>query len=137
MKLTPFGREVRGLRMDTGRMMKDMADHLHVSESYVSAVEFGKRAIPETWPMQIAAFFGLGKEKSEGLQVLAKGSNKVLSIDLQDDSLSQLHRETAAIFAMSLPKFSEEQLLRVKRHLEEIRHEKPWARGSSVAVDGS
>ncbi len=134
MKLTPFGREVRGLRMDNARMLKDLAEHLKVSESYVSAVEFGRRAVPEEWPERIAQFFALAKDRVEQLRVLSKSSNKSLSIDMEGLALPQIHRDTAAIFAMDLPRYTEEEVKKIKQCLEELRYEKPWARGSS-AVD--
>lgn len=41
--ITPIGKFLRKLRIDTGEILKDMAEKLHVSPSFLSAVENGKK----------------------------------------------------------------------------------------------
>ena len=43
--ITPIGKFLRKLRIDTGEILKDMAEKLHVSPSFLSAVENGKKKI--------------------------------------------------------------------------------------------
>lgn len=57
MKLTEFGKFSRKLRIDNGELLKDMAIKLNVTVSYLSAVEIGKRNIPEK----------MGRRNSKGL----------------------------------------------------------------------
>ncbi|KHF28295.1 Helix-turn-helix domain protein [Anoxybacillus sp. BCO1] len=47
--LTEFGRFCRKLRIDNGELLKHMADKLGVTSSYLSAVENGKRNVPQDW----------------------------------------------------------------------------------------
>ena len=47
--LTSFGCYLRKLRIDTGYLLKDLASYLCVTSSYLSAVEMGKRRIPDDW----------------------------------------------------------------------------------------
>lgn len=47
--LTEFGKFSRKLRIDCGELLKNMADKLGVTPSYLSAVENGKRNVPEEW----------------------------------------------------------------------------------------
>jgi transcriptional regulator with XRE-family HTH domain len=44
--LTEFGQYLRKIRIDCGDLLKDMADKLGVTSSYLSAVETGKRNVP-------------------------------------------------------------------------------------------
>ena len=44
--LTGFGKELRKLRIMAGELIRDMADKLEVTASYLSAVETGKRQVP-------------------------------------------------------------------------------------------
>jgi transcriptional regulator with XRE-family HTH domain len=45
---------MRRLRLDQGVLLKDMADVLNVTPSYLSAVEHGTRRIPTGWVAKIA-----------------------------------------------------------------------------------
>ena len=47
--ITPFGKSLRNIRMDRGMLLKDMAQDLDVTSSYLSAVEVGKRNVSENW----------------------------------------------------------------------------------------
>ena len=47
--LTDFGKELRKIRIDNNEFLKDMANKLGVTVSYLSAVENGKRDIPDEW----------------------------------------------------------------------------------------
>ena len=53
--LTQFGKELRHIRLDRDEKLKDMAEKLGVTVSYLSAVENGKRNIPDNWIEMIAS----------------------------------------------------------------------------------
>ena len=44
--LTEFGVALRKLRLDYGERMGDMAERLHFSTAYLSAIENGRQSIP-------------------------------------------------------------------------------------------
>lgn len=46
---TQLGTFLKNLRLDSGELLKEMAEKLNVSSSFLSAVENGKRDIPESW----------------------------------------------------------------------------------------
>ena len=45
--LTEFGKCLRKIRIDKAELLKDMAEKLQVTSAYLSAVEHGKREIPD------------------------------------------------------------------------------------------
>lgn len=45
IKLTPFGKHIRKLRVDHDQTMSDMAEKIGLSSEYLSAVERGKKRI--------------------------------------------------------------------------------------------
>lgn len=45
MKLTPFGKCIRKLRIDKGVTMRDMSIEFGKSSAYLSAMELGKKAV--------------------------------------------------------------------------------------------
>ena len=60
--LTRVGIFLRKLRLDSGEIMKDMATKLDVSSSFLSAVENGKKKMPESWYDTIVNLYNLDKE---------------------------------------------------------------------------
>ncbi len=94
--LTPFGRFLRKLRIDQGELMKDMADRLGVTASYLSAVEMGKKAVPDAWLPQLLAKYGL--PDSAQLRDLANESKPEYRVSIPVGS-DDLKRKTVAVFA--------------------------------------
>ena len=86
--LTEFGKMCRKIRIDAGEIMADMADHLHVSAAFLSAVEHGKKPVPTEWPEQISIFYKLDAEAFDKLRKLADDSIRQIRIDIdeRDDS---------------------------------------------------
>lgn len=65
--LTKFGKFSRKLRIENGELLKDMADRLQVSSSYLSAVEVGKRTAPIKWASAIRDIYSLSESDYEEL----------------------------------------------------------------------
>lgn len=57
--LTDFGKFTRKLRVDHDQLLKDMAYKLGVTMSYLSAVEHGKRKIPNEWGAKLREHYDL------------------------------------------------------------------------------
>jgi len=80
--LTPFGKFCRKLRIDKGELLKDMADKLGVTPSYLSAVERGKRNIPKDWFEKISNIYLLNQSQRDTLFDVIQKSNITLKVDL-------------------------------------------------------
>jgi transcriptional regulator with XRE-family HTH domain len=74
-----------------------MADKLGVTSSYLSAVETGKRNIPDGWVEKIAQFYGLDMLEQDALQAAATNSVRAVTMDLSN--MVPKRRETALLFA--------------------------------------
>ncbi len=74
--MTPFAERVRALRIDRGVSQKEMAAALGVSPAYLSALEHGRRGVPN-WAMvqKIIGFFNIIWDEAEKLEELAHLSN--------------------------------------------------------------
>lgn len=57
--VTEFGKFCRKLRIDNDEHMVNMAEKLGVTSSYLSAVENGKRKVPEEWFNEISKHYTL------------------------------------------------------------------------------
>jgi len=95
--LTEFGQFLRKLRIDCDELLKDMAGVLGVTSSYLSAVETGKRNIPENWVEKICQHYNLDMIDRELLTVAAFNSTKTVTMDLSN--MVPKRRETASLFA--------------------------------------
>lgn len=114
--LTLFGQYVRKLRIDHNELLKDMAGRLGVTASYLSAVETGKRKIPENWTAEIGRLYDLDFHEQEALDTAAARSATALTLDLAD--LPQERRETALLFARQFEKIDNAALEEIKKLLK-------------------
>ena len=106
--LTAFGRFVRKLRIDTGCLLKDMADSLGVTSSYLSAVEMGKRKIPTDWAEKIIILFKLENESINQLHSAIQESQQELQLNLSNTSKQQ--RDLAFAFARKLDALDDQEI---------------------------
>lgn len=106
--LTPFGKFSRKLRIDRGELLKDMANNLGVTSAYLSAVEVGKRNIPESWLDKINSMYKLASEEAENLMKAYSETLTQIKIDLNNQTPQ--HKEAAMIFARELKDLNENEL---------------------------
>lgn len=108
--LTPFGRFLRKLRIDRGEIMKDMADKLQVTASFLSAVEVGKKSAPDSWVPSLGRLYDLGDLCS--LQHLVDLSKPEFKVEVPRDS-DDLRRETALMFARKVGAMDHDSLTKI------------------------
>jgi len=86
--LSQFGKFCRKLRIEKNERLLDMAQKLEVPPSFLSAVEFGKKSIPEGWKALIIDKYNLSTEQIAELQQAIDNSVRILKFDLseKDDS---------------------------------------------------
>ena len=106
--LTVFGKFLRILRMDTGELLKTMADKLEVTSSFLSAVENGKKKIPVDWVEKISRLYFLSDDKFIELQNAVCETNQCVEIGLSNLNCQQ--RELAFSFARKLNDIGDEEL---------------------------
>ena len=103
--ITTFGKFCRTLRIERDEFLKDMAKKLGVSPAYLSAVEVGKRNIPEGWTDALQKHYHLNETESEKLKIAVDMSAKQLKMNLAN--LSDHKKEVAVVFARRLDELSE------------------------------
>jgi hypothetical protein len=115
-------------------LMSEMASRMKCSPSYLSAVEFGRRAVPSDWPKEIAKILSLSPVEEAELKNAAEDSTSRLkgTVTVSLDELTPLQEEVAIEFARKLKELSDSDLERIKMHLLEGRaSEQNWRRGTS------
>lgn len=94
--LTPLGQQIRRLRLTKGVKLKEMADAFKVKSSFLSAVENGRKAMPEDWVAMLDSYFvGCGVNRSTWRE-LAELSKPKITINMA--GADAMDRETILAF---------------------------------------
>lgn len=114
--LTRFGKQLRKLRIDRGEKLKDMADRLGVTRAYLSAVENGKRTVPDAWVYAIIENYHLSDNEAQELQRAVYENKSDLTIDLRNTE----NAEVALSFARKFRQLTLEQANELQKILDKI-----------------
>ena len=117
--LTEFGKRLRSIRIDKDLLLKDMADLLEVTPSFLSAVETGRKGVPSKWPEIISEKLQLDRSELKKLSQLAEEATVNVKIDLKNASTVQ--RNAALSFARTFDSMSEEDAKRIIDFLHKER----------------
>lgn len=111
--LTNFGKALRKMRIDHGEFLKDMAAKLNVTVAYLSAVENGKREVPDDWMETLSDQYFLDPEEKKQLQEYAYEDKQSLKINLT--GIQKEEKELALAFARSFKDLSEEDMATMQK----------------------
>lgn len=118
--LTSIGKFLRKLRIDQGEILKDMAETLEVSSAFLSAVENGKKKMPEGWVEKLATLYSFTTEQTEELQAAVIATNNVVELNLK--TASPNNKALAISFAREFDSLDDETSRKIfellKRHEE-------------------
>lgn len=115
--VTSFGKTLRKMRIDRGMVLKNMADLLGVSSAYLSAIELGKRAIPDSLVNTIATTFELSGQDIINLKKQAEISQPSIKVDMSD--ANEQNKELMLVFARKFKDLSPEQLDKLDKMLKD------------------
>lgn len=106
--MTPFGLFMRKLRLESGLLLKDMAETMGVSSAYLSALEHGKKGAPGAeFVSALESKLRLSAAQTEELKRAVRDSATSVTIPAK---ATPLGFQTAHAFARKLPNLSEKQL---------------------------
>jgi len=130
--MTPFGEKVRAMRTERGIAQKEMAAALGVSPAYLSALEHGRRGVPN-WAMvqKIIGFFNVIWDEAEALEELAQLSDPRVTVDTA--GLSPAATALANRLALHIGALSGDDIARIVALLDEI-DQKSASRSSSRSL---
>lgn len=114
--LTEFGKEIRKLRLEHDDLLKNMADKLEVTSSYLSAIEHGKKPIPADLISRLRSIYDLTPEQIERLEQAKRESAMKVNIDLAGVNKKQAMLANA--FARKLNCFSDEDMEKIMKVIQ-------------------
>ena len=109
--VTKFGKLLRKLRIDQGQVLKQMADTLNVSSAYLSAIELGKRNIPDDLVESISVKYNILDASLNEFREAAELSQSSIKVNLADSK--DQNRETLLAFARKFNELDEAQLKKI------------------------
>ena len=115
--ITPFGKEVRKLRLENSMVLKDMADALEVSAAWLSATETGRKPAPEALVSKIAKLFRLTADAEKHLRHLADISKAEFKIRPRRDADLET-RDLASALARRFDDLNETDVADIRKILE-------------------
>ncbi|MDO5748983.1 MAG: helix-turn-helix transcriptional regulator [Planctomycetia bacterium] len=114
--LTSIGRFLRKLRIDQGEILKDMADKLDVTVSFLSAVENGKKRMPATWNKKICDIYQLNVDQRDAFTVAIAETE--VSIEMNLNEVTMGRRELAVSFARKFYEIDDFQAEEIRKILQ-------------------
>lgn len=114
---TRLGRFLKILRINHDQILKDMAELLGVSPAFLSAVENGKKNMPESWKEQLRTIYSLNAEQCEELELAALESKKQVILDLE--GAAKPRKQLACSFARNFKDMDDKTIERILKILQE------------------
>lgn len=118
--VTEIGSYLRKLRIEKREILKDMAEHLGVSSAFLSAVENGKKRMPNSWYQKLSEIYSLNDIQLGKLkQAVLESSDNV---ELNIHNASETNKQLAISFARQFDSIDERtsnQILEILRKRQE------------------
>lgn len=80
--VSSLGKFLRELRIENQEILRDMADNLGVSSAFLSAVENGKKKLPDSWYGKLTKLYSLTNRQQEQLKRAVMKSSKTVELDI-------------------------------------------------------
>lgn len=109
--ITSIGSFLRKLRLENNEILKNMAERLEVSSAFLSAVENGKKKMPETWYDKLTTLYSLNDQQREAMIQAALDSSDTVELNIQN--ASPFNRQLAVSFARQFETLDEDISLQI------------------------
>ena len=121
VNITPFGKELRKLRIDTDEVLVNMADKLHITSAYLSAIENGKRRVPKDFIEKLDKIYSLSEAQIKSLETALVDTQNRLVISFPEECKdNDGFIETALLISKKFHKLDKRQLKEVKKILMQV-----------------
>ena len=118
MAYTEFGEYFRILRIKHHEVLADVKEFLGVTSAFISAVECGKKKVPEDWIDKIVNHYSLNdNEKQQLIDSIEKSKNSI-NIDIASSTPEQ--KSFALQFQRSFKDLDEESMKDIQMILDRI-----------------
>ena len=109
--LTPFGIAARKLRLDKGMRLLDLARLMRCSAAFISAIETGRKPIPDDYVARVSRVMDLVAAQTSDLERAADQTRKEVRVD----KMPADQRELVAAFARRLDDIPPDMMAALKK----------------------
>ena len=106
MRYTKFGEQFRILRIKHHEVLADVTKFLGATSSFISAVETGRKNVPEKWLDLLSEHYSLNEKQRSELAQAIEDSKTTVKIDMV--AASEAQRSVALQFQRSFDGLDEE-----------------------------
>ena len=106
--ITALGKELRRMRIDSGELLKDMADKLNITPSYLSSIENGKRKPTRDFIDKVIVVYNLTTSQKKKLENAY--FETIDEISIFTDNVSSEKKELGLVFARKFNSLDSEQM---------------------------
>ncbi|BBM42611.1 DNA-binding helix-turn-helix protein [Leptotrichia wadei] len=113
--VTSLGKRLRKIRIDNDEITLNMAEKLGISISYLSAIEHGKRNIPNDFIQKLFDKYQLSEEMKTLIQkdvVDYSGEMKLIM-----SQMNEQQQELSLLYARKINKLNDKQIKKMRRFL--------------------
>ena len=104
--ITELGRYLRKIRFDNKEILKEMANKLDVSSAFLSAVENGKKKMPDNWFEKLTILYKLTPTQQEELKNANIASSEIIELNI--NNVLPANKQLAISFARNFETMDEE-----------------------------
>ena len=122
--LTEFGKVMRIIRINSGDSMRDMASKIGMSATYLSAIETGKRNIPENMEELLFSHYDFSEKDKRNIKEAIEKSTSRVKIDLTE----MTEKKKKLIYSIKKNDIDEETLDRLCEIIKNKEKEGKWKR---------
>lgn len=117
--VSSLGKFLRGLRIENQELLKDMAKKLGVSSAFLSAVENGKKKLPDSWYEKLSQLYLLTEEQLTKLKQAVIESSSIVELDVAHSTCYQ--KKLAVSFAREFNSIDEDLCKKLLKLLKKKR----------------
>ncbi|MCR4649398.1 MAG: helix-turn-helix domain-containing protein [Lachnospiraceae bacterium] len=118
--LTTLGKFLRRLRLDRDEILKDMAEKLSVTSSFLSSIENGKKKMPNTVKDKLLKCYTLSESELEEFEKALLESNDTVEINIADTTSQK--KDLAIAFARSFDNLNDDDIRIFTEFLSKRQH---------------
>lgn len=115
--ISKFGIVMRQFRSRTGESLRTMSSKLEISPAFLSAMEVGRRQIPQEYLPKIKNLYNLNDEDYIRLQEAAMETNNRVDIELS--KMNEAQKAVSMTFARKIENADPELIEKLRKALEE------------------
>ena len=134
MAVTEFGKCLRKMRIDASEVLGTMAGRLGVSSAYLSSIENGARAIPDSFVKKVAQVYGLSEERTRELEEAEAQTRGAVDVDFGERRTEANVVKTAVMFARDFSRLTEQQIAQIEDILRQFEDNPEAETNGSAAV---